>query len=41
MFLYPRLERGHYGVSFPHICPGPDCAIARWILSRLAQEAAR
>lgn len=25
---------GHYGASFPHDCPGDDCAIARWIRAK-------
>jgi len=23
---------------FPHMCPGPDCAIARWILAKDSRE---
>lgn len=25
---------GHFGEAFPHICPGPGCAVRAWIKAR-------
>lgn len=35
MFPLP-LVSGHYGESFPHLCPGSDCAIAAWLKRKIA-----
>jgi len=34
----PRLIQAH---DFPHICPGDDCAVCRWVFGREYRRAER
>ncbi len=29
--MFENLVLGHHGESFPHLCPGTECAILHWI----------
>ncbi len=35
---FQNLVMGHYEESFPHLCPGSDCAIAKWLLRKKVQR---
>lgn len=34
----PNLIAGHCGESFPHVCPGIDCAIYAWLERKTSRE---
>jgi hypothetical protein len=35
--MFENLVKGHHGESFPHLCPGSECAIQQWIFQRFAR----